>query len=333
MPRASLACWLAIVLLVSASAQAQVRVPRPDVRVDARYDVVEGGALARRWQAALRIGAQVDAGPVRVVGFVASGDDFASRWATVYDAHDGGSALADDRPRLRRLYLERETASYRVQAGAVPPVKATISPTGLDPVGWIDGVRAEWYAPSGGTLEGVAGRLGDIETPSVLARPFVFAHPKRLNYAEVEFSQPFPGGWGAEASVEYLRALYLRGEVRAAAGAAEVIVEALYTPTRDAVVVGTTLALDALRPFGAPGRAEVAVRHAFKDRDIGLRGELADDFVTFGHSFTAELDVAVSPRHGLTANAEAIVAEGVGVTGLRGAVYTRFNVGLGWRLR
>lgn len=325
---------LLVVLVGARASHAQMHLLTPDVRVEARYDVVEEGALAQRIQGALRVNGGVALGETfSLVAFLASGDDFASRWATLYDARTGRAVPGGEGVRLRRLYGQWSRPRYRMQLGAIPPVKAVVSPTGLDPAGWIDGARLEWYLPAEGTVEAVVGRLGEIETPSVFARPFLFTQPLRANYAEIEVSQPLSANLRAEASVEYLHAPYLRSELRWASGKGtpEVIGEVLYNAADRAVSVGTTVHLDPLAALGQHHRVTFTLRHAYKDEAIGLRGRLADEFVTFGHSLTAVAEVVLSERYGLDAEVEAIVSEGVGVEGLEGDRYTRFKVVVGWR--
>lgn len=312
----------------------QPRLERPDVRADVRYDAIDGSSVRERLQTAVRLEQRV-AFSERVSGvlFVATGDAFDSRWVTVHDFRPGAGDVDPFRPRLRRAFVEARGARFRVQGGAIPPVKAVVSPTGLDPDGWIDGVRAEWYNAPGGTVEAVVGRLGSVETPSVFARPSPFAKPARANYAELEVSQQVRPWLRLEGSAEYLRALYLRSEVRwMPAETAEVFSEVLYNADRRAVIFGTTVEADpaALLLGRARGRVTVELAHAYKDAGIGLRGVLSDDFVTFGHSGRASVTAVLSRALGLRGWVEGILAEDAAQPG--GEAYTRFKAGLSWRL-
>lgn len=317
----------------------QVTLAYPDLRVDARYDVIDGGAVRDRFQTALRVRQRVGLGEVvEVVAFVATGDEFASRWVTLHDFRPGRSATDPFRPHLRQLYLQVARPRYRIQAGAIPPVKAVISPTGLDPVGWVDGVRFEWYNAPEGTVEMVIGRLGSVASPSLFARPSPFLQPDRLNYFEMEVSQQIVPWLRVEGSTEHLRDPYLRGEIRWMPDVAlELFTEALYNTDTGAVNYGTTLALDPLAVLLGryAGRAELALNHAYKGEGIGLRGELADDFFTFGHSVTIEPEVILSRQWGIDLGGKLIIAERPEDTepaGFFDGVYTRVNVELGWRL-
>lgn len=70
---------------------------------------------------------------------------------------------------------------------------------------------------------------------------------------------------------------------------------------------------------------------AHRGGDIGLRGLLADDCVTYGHSVTATAIVEVSRAYGLRTQVEGIVAEArQGAT--ENAVYTRLKLALSVRL-
>ncbi|MEM1095332.1 MAG: hypothetical protein AAGJ10_12090 [Bacteroidota bacterium] len=317
----------ALLLVVSLPAYAQVRVPLPDVRIDLRYDIIDGGAERHRLQTALRLQQQVQfTEAASVVGFVATGGRFASRWVTWADLRAGEDSVDPFRPQLRQLYGQYTTDTYRFQVGSVPPVKGVISPTGLDPAGWIDGSRFEWYFAAASTLELVAGRLADFRTPSIFNRPLLFGDLQRTNYAEAELSAQLDDQWRGELSVEHLRVLYLRSELRRTIDQIEWFVEVLYNTDSRAAGYGATLVLDDL-PFGL----DVQATYAYKDEAIGPRGELADDFFTFGHSLRLNVRRRVAARYGFRWFAELIVAERPEADGFLDDVYTRFNTGLSWR--
>ena len=336
------AARVAVVLLATlalGTARAEPAPSRPDLRLDLRYDVIDGGAVRDRLQTALRYRHRVGLSDrFDLVGFVATGDDFASRWVTLADFRPGRSETDAFRPRLRQLYVEYRDDRVRAQAGVVPPVKAVISPTGLDPVGWIDGARFEWFNAPGGTVEFVAGRLGDVDRPGLFVRRTVWTEPDRVNYFEVESSQQVVSWLRIETSFEVLHDVYLRGELRwTPRPSIEMFTEALHNTATGSVNHGTTVVFDPLafwRPSAA-GRAELALNHSYIGRDIGLRGELADDFFTYGHSVTIEPGFVLSEHHGLELGGEIIVAEqpaGRRPAGFFEEVYTRVNVVLGWRL-
>ena len=321
------------------SARAEVALPRPDLRVDLRYDVIDGGAVRDRLQTALRYRQRVELRDQwALVGFVSTGDDFASRWVTLADFRRGNDDTDPFRPRLRQLFVEYRSEHLRAQAGVIPPVKAVISPTGLDPVGWIDGARLEWFNAPDGTVEMVVGRLGEVDEPDLFARRTVWTEPDRANYLEIESSQQIVPWLRIETSLEVLHDVYLRGEIRWTPNPwFELFTEALHNTATGAVNYGTTVVVDPLAHLlpHAAERTEVALNHSYIGRDIGLRGELADDFFTYGHSVTLEPAVVLSADHGLELGGEIIVAEqpaGRRPAGFFEEVYTRVNVGLGWRL-
>ncbi|GAB5521464.1 MAG: hypothetical protein RhofKO_37150 [Rhodothermales bacterium] len=317
-----------LALMWSLPAQAQVHVPLPDVRVDLRYDRIDQGNERHRLQTALRLQQQVRiTETVSLVGFVVTGGRFASRWVTWADLRDGEDSVDPFRPQLRQLYGQYTSDTYRWQVGAIPPVKAVISPTGLDPAGWIDGARFEWYFAEESTMEFVVGRLGEIRTPSVFDRPLLFSNPQRTNYAEMEISKQLDATWRGEFSVEHLRVLYLRSELRRTFDDLEWFVEMLYNTDSQAFSYGATLGLSGL-PLGL----DVDGTYANKDAGIGLRGELADDFFTFGHSLRFNARIPFAPRYGFRWFMEVIIAERPEGEGFLDDVYTRFNTGLNWRL-
>ncbi|MEM6645647.1 MAG: hypothetical protein AAF730_05305 [Bacteroidota bacterium] len=317
----------ALLLAASLPARAQVRVPLPDIRVDLRYDVIDGGDERHRLQTALRLQQRVQlTEAASVIGFVATGGRFASRWVTWADLREGEDSVDPFCPHFRQLYGQYTTDAYRMQVGAIPSVKGVISPTGLDPAGWIDGGRFEWYFAAESALEMVVGRLGDVRTPGVFDRSLPFGNPQRTNYAEMEVSAQLEATWRGELSVEHLRVLYLRTELRRTLDPIEWFVELLYNTDSQAAGYGATLALRDL-PLGLV----VQATYAYKDEAIGQRGELADDFFTFGQSIRLNVRRPFASRLGFRWFAELIVAERPEADGLLDDVYTRFNTGLNWR--
>lgn len=330
------ALLLSVCLLWSSvrPAAAQVRLETPSVRVDLRYDVIDGAAVAQRLQGALRWEQHLRLSePLRLIGFVATGSSFSSRWYTVHNFRTDATFAEAPRPRLRQFYVQWERPAYRLQAGAIPPVKAVISPTGLDPAGWIDGVRAEWYPSADGTVEMVLGRLGNVNDPGIFQHPTVFVEPSIVNYAELEISQHLWSWLRAEASAEYLRDPYLRGELRwTPQQPAEAFLEALFNTDTGALSYGSTLTLDPVILLGGSVEGiELFLRHAFIDSGIGLRGELADDFFTFGHSVEARLQLPLWREGGLSTRLRLIAAEREPDDPSDRNLYTRFTTELRWR--
>lgn len=293
---------IAAVLLVSAlaaPARADVEISAAQFRLGTRYDAIDFGDDASRVQATARLGLRVHLLPrLELVSLVSSGPTYTSSWTTIHNRD--GSEADDFRLYARHLYLESRLARLRLQLGTIPPVKGVVSSTGLRALGWIDGARAD-YDYGSGIVEIVAGQISDLDNPNTLTRD------KGFNYLEVEISQSIADWLIAEASVDYLDpSPYARSELRAVklwgprgdlGAAAEGFVN-LDNGALSYRVSGAADILDlALQRY--PKRLAVEAAFGFVSSRIGLRGELSDDFYTFGHYVTVKASGVISHRHGL----------------------------------
>lgn len=177
------------------------------LRFDTRYDVIDWGRAEHRLQNSALVAFQVDlfAG-IDLAGMASTGPRFTSRWSTWHD-------LRGDEPdrmalSLRQLYLERWFGdAVRLQAGALSPVKGDVSTSGLEDLGWIDGMRGEWHH-QGFVLELVGGSLTDTDEPDL------FIRRRELDYAEIELGQDLPRGFEVEVAAHLLGVVpYAKSEV------------------------------------------------------------------------------------------------------------------------
>ena len=264
------------------------------LRFDTRYDVIDWGADENRLQNSALVAFQVDlfAG-VDLAGMASTGPRFQSRWSTWRDLNGEEPERMALLP--RQLYLERWFADdVRIQAGSVPPVKGDVSTSGLEDIGWIDGIRAELHRPSGFVIEGVGGSLTDVDEPDL------FIRERRLDYAELETGHPLPAGFEWESAYHWIGGgHYLQAEAgwsgEAADGrAGELRIEGaieLATGATQAVVGGRT-DLGVLIT-GNPtweDRLELRAHCRWVDPDYGLFGTLAEDFYQFGTECRVRLD-------------------------------------------
>lgn len=279
--------WCAVAIPAVSAQSFRVSV-RPDARFEHQRDGVSRLRTAVRadlsWQANAQWSAHL---------FMASGGTYRSRWYNTYDFRS--ATLTDQAPEfpLRHAFVRWQGDLWRVEAGAIPPVKATASPTGLDPVGWIDGVRVVRSATAEEGLEVVVGRLGSIRTPSAVFRPMPFLQPDLVNYAEMELTHRVAPNLRVEGSFEFLRDPYVRSEVRADFDYQTVVVEGMANLTTEALSYGAIWEIQPIR------RTTFAVQHAYRGEEIGLRGELSDDFVAFGHVLSLSVVRVLVPAYGL----------------------------------
>ena len=333
---------LIIALFFALPGSAQTVLRDVDLRFDTRYDNIDNGRIEERLQGAIRLGLRVDFnGFMDLVAFMSTGNKFTSRWSTLRD-YNGGQDADPLAPRIRHVYLQKVYKHFRIQAGAIPPVKNVVSPTGLEPVGWIDGARFEWYNAESSAIELVIGRLGSLRTPNAFARPTPFLSPQKINYVELEASQQVTEQIRLEGSAEYFKDPFLRGEIRLNTKSdIETIAEALVILDSRVFKTGLTVQFDVLKTLfdGQPDRLTLMVNHAYKDDAIGLRGQLADDFFTFGHSVTIKPAGTLSKLWGLRWAVEAIFAEQPDTLDPELAslsnndIYTRLKIAIQWRVR
>lgn len=290
---------VSLLMLPAASAQSFRVSLRPDARFEVQRDGVSRLRTALRADLAWHANDQLS-----VHAFLATGGTFRSRWYNAYNFRT--EAFNNQVPELplRHAFVRWQGDLWRVEAGAIPPVKATASPTGLDPVGWVDGVRVVRSATADEGLEVVVGRLGSIGTPSAVYRPWPFLNPDLVNYAEMEYTRRVAPDVRVEGSVEYLQDPYVRSEVRADFDYQAVVVEAMANLNTEALSYGALWEIEPLN------RTTFAVQHAYRGEQIGLRGELSDDFVAFGHVLSLSVARVFIPAYGFRVRVRTHTFEG-----------------------
>ncbi len=207
-----------------------------------------------------------------VHAFFASGDDFDSAYNRINEN--------DDEFHVRRLFGRYETEVGRIEFGVLPPFKGRVSSTGLSKEGWIKGARGVLERKRG-TLELVLGQLDDLRARTALSAP------DELNYVELEFSGRVSEQWSYELGFEHmLDDDYLRTEVRfAPQGSTAYTLEFVANLNEEARKV--TLGLESTFLF-ATREIEWFTYYSYAPSDFGLRAELTEDFLEFGHAFAAE---------------------------------------------
>lgn len=277
---------------------------------ESRYDIIDLGESANRIQASLRIPFEIDlAGIVSVNGLTSTGSSFQSRWETVKDFR------IKDEPRrfnlnLRQLFLEKNINDLRIQFGAIPSVKGSVSSTGLGSNGWIDGFRVDQKTGIG-TFEIAAGSINEINNPNYFDRDFV------ANYFEFEYSSAQILNTNFELSYEKFHFTdYLRSEIRHdmindGDQHLELALEGLYNTQKNSLSFGITVTTSPLAFVDKELKKywEVKAYYNHTDENIGLRGILTDDFYRLGNSLTIEMKGAITKKKGLAWFAEAYISE------------------------
>jgi len=321
--------WLLLAGLAWGQDLSDTPVEALTLRFDTRYDVIDWGRDAHRLQNSALVAFQVDlVAGLDLAGMASTGPRFTSRWSTWHDLKGGEPqrmALS-----LRQLYLQRWLGPVRIQAGSLPPVKGQVSTSGLEDLGWIDGVRVELHRPSGFVIEAVGGALTDVDEPDL------FIRRRRLDYAELEVGHPLPAGLSMEAATHLLDdGVYVKAELgferfddvgRGVELRAESGVEARGGGVL-AVVGGRT---DLGAWMGGSGRFRGRVELSGLCRHVsasyGLFGALSEDFYQFGTECRARLDADLDRqgRLGLSLRYIGPVSQGLAA---------RFDASLTARLR
>lgn len=287
MRAALIGALLALVPIGEAAAQ---RLDAFSFRWDTRYDNQDAGAERDRVQGSVRLALTVDAWSLfEIVGFASTGGSYTSRWTTLRDFIEDDSP-ADFSLYFRHLYLQRRWKWGRVQLGAIPPIKNIASGTGLNSSGWVDGARFEIYQGDL-TLEWVTGSVGQLDTPDLFARSYDH------NFFEFEASWDVTERLTLEASAEWLEgSAYLRSEGRVEVPlwrgrSLAVRAELIGNLTREVMAGDVGLSFDLVEWITGDVKKRLGVDLAWRylDPAIGLRGQLVDDFYTFGQAATVEL--------------------------------------------
>jgi hypothetical protein len=256
------------------------------LRFDSRYDSIGWGEEAHRLQNSALLAYQQDlfAG-VDLALMASTGPRFQSRWSTWKDLQ--GAPPERMALSLRQLFVERWFGrALRVQAGSIPPVKGKVSNSGLEDIGWIDGVRLEAHGPSGFVVEAVGGSLTDIDEPDL------FIRRRRADYAELEMGLHPPEGFEAEAAVHLLAGgRYAKAEVgwskafanwRAIRARLEGALEVGSLATQAIVGVETDLGTLATGNPTVSDYLQLESHCRWVDPEYGPFGTLAEDFYQFG---------------------------------------------------
>jgi len=226
------------------------------------------------------------------------------------------SATIDSNFELRHLYAEKATKNYRLQIGSIRPVKNIPSNSGLHELGWLDGVRGEYYI-KGVIVEGVAAYI-NLANPDILGRSKQYLQdPQKLNYYELEISAPIFSWGGVEGSVEQIfDDIYFRGEVQITPFKRNKRSQILFE-----IISGTELSqtgffaeviVDPLYDFhviDTKGMLQTTVFYAFFSDDLGSRAELSREFYVYGHSLTMQLDGKFHPNSNWQWRIRSIIAE------------------------
>jgi len=268
-------------------------------KLEHRYDVQPGER--HRIQQALTVSFTADlAGFLTLAGKGFTGSKYSTRWDTLYDFREPSEGLQAPEMHLRQVWAEAEAGPLRVQAGAIPPFKESISRITLAYYGWIDGARAELTAGPV-VVELVGGRLGDFDTPGVIERE------RRPNFAELELTATFTPVWGAELGGEVIDGVpWVKGEVSADLSGwkphlPRLAVECLYDTGEGAPAVDLSAGVDVLPMLVGehPKRLKARVNYTYIDPDVGPRARQSDDFDGTGHIGTVKLKGLILEPWGL----------------------------------
>lgn len=270
--------------------------PRPAAALDleqvqldlgTRYDLLYQPDRERnRLQGYLRLRFAIDTLlGIKLNGFASTGNTFTSKYGTYVDFLD---ASPEFNIYFRQLYLERSFDFMRIQLGAIPPIKNVVSRSGLFSKGWIDGGRIEVLFGRWGVLELVAGSLTDLDNPNL------FSRDHRFNYLEAEASLDLLSWLHAELSLERVAEdLYTRAEARVTLRlpgdrTVTAVIEGVINADRRSFQVGGAVELDVLHWLTGTYRDRYVLQlmQDYVDPDIGLRGELTEDFYKYGHLTT-----------------------------------------------
>ena len=206
--------------------------------------------------------------------FVVTGDEYGSS----HNTFDDGSA---DYVYLRRLY-GRHTGDYgKTEFGIVPTFKGRVSSSGLSKDGWIKGIR-HVRAIGNDNLEVVLGQLKSLDPRDALELP------DKLDYVEIEYSARLDEKWSYEFSAERItQANFLRTEGRYK-WSEDTTYFAEYISRIDSSKTKVVIGLEGeLKVKHYP--IEYFAHYSYVSDNFGLRAELTEDFLGFGHGFSSEI--------------------------------------------
>jgi hypothetical protein len=258
--------------------------PGWDAQLGSRYDYQNHGTK-NRVQDLVRMGFTVDIfGKFELVGVVGSGDSFSSQWQTFKDLKNPESTIQAPSIHFRQLYIQKTSKNALFQFGTIPTVSKVVSATGLSDYGWVDGARAE-RSFDRGIVGVVVGSINDINNPNA------FTHKRSLNFFEVEVTREFFDHLSAELTFERFQDNnYIQGQLKydlEKMGSKMVTFTTEYLRDLDTGGKAYTVSAEAdllhLLLNRYDGRLKVAVGFSYVDPKLGVRGQLNDEFVSYGN--------------------------------------------------
>ncbi len=225
--------------------------------------------------------ASTPAGNFKLKGLAGTGSYFTYSWINIISTM--GQTVPEKTFNMRQIYLQDDIDGWEIQGGIIPPNGGDITDLGYDSDGWVSGGRVT--APLGeGHLEVVTGIIDHLNDPNA------FQSWGTWNYFGAKLIQPLPWyglqGWLSyeyledESYVDFqLQRTWQLDEGMALLGQ----VEALYNFTTPSWAWGASARLQT-------EYLNVIVEYSYINRDFGLRGELSEDFFTFGHRLDVEFN-------------------------------------------
>ncbi|MDP0497613.1 MAG: hypothetical protein Q7Q73_15530 [Verrucomicrobiota bacterium JB024] len=258
--------------------------------------------------------ASTPAGNFKLKGLAGTGSYYTYSWINILSTM--GQKVPDKTFNMRQIYIQDEYEGWEFQGGVIPPNGGDITDLGYDSDGWVSGFRVT--APLGeGRLEAVTGIIDHLNDPNA------FQEWGKWNYVGVKLAQPLP--WYDIQG--YLSYEFLQNE-----NYVDFQLQRTWDLDEGMKLLGQ---LEAIHNFttpswawGASGRLQtdwlnVIVEYTYINPDFGLRGELSEDFFTFGHRLDVEFNGPVPFVKGLDWFVMTDVAEQL----LR--VRAGFNIGFG----
>ncbi|MGE9292593.1 MAG: hypothetical protein ACQKBW_03185 [Puniceicoccales bacterium] len=225
--------------------------------------------------------AATEIGDVKLKGLAGTGGRFIASWVNLVSTM--GQPVTSRPFNMRQIYLQYDYEGWQVQGGVLPPNGGDVTDLGYDSDGWMRGGRVT--APLGeGRFEAVTGIIDNLNDPNA------FNSWGQWNYLGTKFIQPLPWyelqGWLA---YEYLEDnSYIDFELQREWDLDDGIkllgqAEALYNFTTPSWAWGASARLQT-------EYVNVILEYSYVNPDFGLRGELSEDFFTFGHRLDFELN-------------------------------------------
>lgn len=184
--------FLATLLLMSTTAFAQ-QLTDYNIIVDTRANTLTETDV-QKLQGRVRMGFTVDMyGVVEIVGLASSGQSFNNDWNTISSNNNSNDHV---NLAFRNLYLRKVMGKVTVEGGALSN-EPVVGSAGLNPTGWVDGVRVKVNTKVG-DFKVVAGSLGDFKQPDAFQRKF------QGNFIEIEMDHKIFENLLSQTAVEHL---------------------------------------------------------------------------------------------------------------------------------